>query len=132
MPKTAAPLLGVLFVAGCGAPPPAASVPAPQARAGAKLIDSGGIANDTTGVFAVKGRSIRILYRFRTMPARRSAILTLERRTDSGAFDISTSRAIKVPDALSGTETVPLLPGTYRLRVQADAIWSAQVYEPTP
>lgn len=118
--------LVVLPLAGCAAKPPAA---APAATLGVKLLDAGGDLPTPTPPFQVKGRGIRIEYRLSRHSPRNVVGIAALRDSGGDLFDPVSTVSLPLAGALSGSTTMSLIPGRYRLRLETDVPWNATVYE---
>lgn len=119
------PILVALVLAGCGKAAPA-PMPTPT---GTKLLEAGGSGQDVTAAFEVKGRTLRVGFRLSQMPANRRLSLALERDGGDGNFGDAGTADVEVPDGLTGSKTLAVNPGRYRLRVITEGTWSATLYE---
>ena len=119
--------LALLLATGCGA---GASSPA-SAKLGdeVRLLDAGGSGRQATSPFAATGREIRVEYRLTRMPSDRKVVLALEKSDGTGGFFRTVDRTDSVSDDLTGSLTMAVIPGTYRLRVETNVAWSARIFQ---
>ena len=119
----------MLAATGCAAnAPKTASAPADEIR----IVDAGGPGRSSSSPFAVNGQEIRVAYRLTSMPADRRVSLSLEKSDGTGGFFRTVSRTESVTDSLTGSMRMAVIPGTYRLRVETNVAWSAQIFQSRP
>ena len=117
--------LTALLAAGCGR-----EVLAPSRGPAARetlLISVGGEGGTASKPFNVSSNAVRIAYRMAATPSS-TVRFALDRMSDAGQ-GTEAVHADQPAGRLEGQFTVPLISGTYRLRVQTEVAWSASVYD---
>ena len=116
-----------LVLTGCASKSGSEVVAAPADER--QIVSVGGAGGAVTAPFDVTGRTVRIAYRLSIAPASGKVTFVLEREA-GGSFGAATSDTEIVPVSLSGSRSLPVIPGRYRLRVDADVSWTADIDEP--
>ena len=122
--------VALLPLAGCG-DRAGASVPSAE-NGGVLLLKAGGSSGTRSATFEIKGRGVRVVYTMSRVPAggRATFAFELDRGAEQTPEIARVTRTIGA-SSLKGDFESPVVAGRYRLRVDSDAPWAAEIYDMT-
>lgn len=119
-----------LLLAGCAVESPSVPIDVKKSRT-VKILDVGGDSSESTQPFTVKGRRIRVDFRLGRATQLPQVSIVALRDNGGDRFDPVTTVSRPTSGGLSGSATMSLIPGRYRLRVETDVPWTATIFEST-